>query len=153
MTDTRANPDRRDMSTVQKLAGASGAVFLLVGILGFIPGITSRFDEIKFLGNESTAELLGLFQVSIFHNLVHVLFGVLGLWAARRVDLSKNYLLWGGASYLALTVYGFLIDLGSDANIVPVNSADNFLHLFLGVAMVGAGLALRDDRRGAARTA
>ena len=134
-----------ETTTLQKMAGAFGAVFLLVGILGFIPGVTSRVNEIKVIGHESNAELLGLFQTSVFHNLFHVAFGVLGLWAARRWLLSKNYLVWGGAIYLVLTAYGFLIDLSSGINIIPVNTADNFLHLGLGLAMVGLGLGLSRD--------
>ena len=60
-----------------------GAAFLLVGVAGFIPGITSNYDELKLAGTDSNAELLGLFRVSILHNLVHLAFGV-GLIAAAR---------------------------------------------------------------------
>lgn len=130
------------MTTMQKMAGAFGAVFLLVGVLGFVPGITSRFGDLGFAGHESGAELLGLFQVSVLHNVVHLLFGVLGLLAAKRFDLSRQFLIGGGITYLLLTAYGFVVDLGSSANFVPVNTADNFLHLGLGVAMVGLGTAL-----------
>lgn len=135
------------MSTMQKMAGAFGVIFVLVGVLGFIPGITSRFNDLGVAGPESSAELLGLFQVSVLHNLVHLLFGIAGLMAAKRFDLSRKFLIFGGITYLVLTAYGFLIDLGSSANFVPVNTADNFLHLGLGVAMIGLGVALsRDDR-------
>lgn len=48
-----------------------GAVFLLVGVLGFIPGITSDFDQISFASHDSGAKLLGIFQISILHNVVH----------------------------------------------------------------------------------
>src|SRR3712207_1289632 len=51
-------------TTLQTLTLLFGVVFLLVGVLGFIPGITSNFDDIKFAGDESEAELLGVFQVS-----------------------------------------------------------------------------------------
>ncbi|HUR50273.1 MAG TPA: DUF4383 domain-containing protein [Acidimicrobiales bacterium] len=136
------------MTTLQKVAGLFGAVFLLVGVLGFVPGITSRFGEIGFAGHESTAELLGLFQVSVLHNVVHLLFGVVGLLAARRGPLlSRQFLIGGGVVYLALTAYGFVVNLATSANFVPVNTADNFLHLALGVAMVGAGLGLSRDAR------
>jgi len=65
-------------SPIQKAAAAVGAVFLLVGILGFVPGITTGFGDMKFAGHESGAELLGIFQVSVLHNIVHLLFGVAG---------------------------------------------------------------------------
>jgi hypothetical protein len=119
-----------------------GAVFLLVGILGFVPGITSNYGSMTFAGHESGAELLGIFEVSILHNLVHVLFGVAGLAMARTWSGARSFLIGGGAIYLVLWLYGVLIDLGSSANFVPVNDADNWLHLVLGLAMVALGLLL-----------
>jgi hypothetical protein len=131
---------------------AVGAVFLLVGILGFVPGITTNFDDMKFATDDSGAQLLGVFQVSILHNIVHLLFGVAGLALARRADTARTYLIGGGAVYLVLWIYGLLINTenGSSADFVPLNDADNWLHLFLGVAMIAAGLASReknDERR------
>jgi hypothetical protein len=122
---------------------AVGIVFLLVGIAGFIPGITQNFDTIEWIGHESEAELLGLFQVNILHNLVHLAFGLVGQWAARRADLSKGYLIGGGVVYLALWLYGLVIDLDSAANFVALNTADNWLHLGLGAGMVLLGVVLR----------
>jgi hypothetical protein len=127
---------------LQKAAAAVGAVFLLVGILGFVPGITSNYGSMTFAGHESGAELLGIFEVSILHNLVHVLFGVAGLAMARTWSGARSFLIGGGAIYLVLWLYGVLIDLGSSANFVPVNDADNWLHLVLGLAMVALGLLL-----------
>ena len=54
----------RDRTPVQTMAMLVAIVFLLVGILGFIPGITSNFSDITFAGNESDAKLLGIFQTS-----------------------------------------------------------------------------------------
>jgi len=127
-------------------AGVVGAVFLLVGILGFIPGITQNYDQMEFAGHESGAELLGIFQVSILHNIVHLLFGLAGLAVARRSDWSIAYLIGGGAVYLLLAVYGFVIEKTEDANFVPINSADDWLHVVLGVGMVGLGLAAKAAR-------
>jgi hypothetical protein len=95
-----------------------------------------------FAGHESGAELLGIFEVSILHNLVHVLFGVAGLAMARTWSGARSFLIGGGAIYLVLWLYGVLIDLSSSANFVPVNDADNWLHLVLGLAMVALGLLL-----------
>lgn len=63
---------------VQHAAVAVGAVFLLVGVLGFVPGITTRFDTLTFAGHHSEAALFGVFAVSGLHNAVHLVFGVLG---------------------------------------------------------------------------
>ncbi|MBA0127030.1 DUF4383 domain-containing protein [Haloechinothrix sp. YIM 98757] len=130
-------------SSIQLVALAVGVVFLLVGILGFVPGITTGYDELSFAGHDSEAMLLGLFQVSILHNLVHLAFGVAGVALARTVRSSGMFLIAGGAIYLVLWIYGLIIDLDSTANFVPLNTADNWLHLVLGVGMIGAGVALR----------
>ena len=123
-------------------AMAVGAVFLLVGVLGFIPGVTTGSGP-SFAGHHSDAYLLGLFQVSVLHNAVHLLFGVAGLALARTVTGAKAYLVYGGVIYLVLFVYGLIFG-GSDsaANFVPLNAPDNVLHLLLGVGMLGVGLVL-----------
>ena len=132
----------KNRQPVQVVALLAGAAFLLVGVLGFVPGITSGFSDLSFAGRQSEAHLLGLFQISVLHNIVHLLFGIAGLAAARTVGAARGFLLGAGAIYLALTVYGFLIGHDSPANFVPVNAADNVLHLGLGLGMVAAGLVL-----------
>jgi hypothetical protein len=126
-----------------------GVVFLVVGAAGFIPGLTTNYDQLSFAGHESEAMLFGVFQVSILHNIVHLLYGVAGLALARTVSGARLFLIGGGAIYALLWLYGLVIDHGSDANFVPVNGADNWLHLGLAVAMIGLGLALspRDRSR------
>ncbi len=135
-------------SPLQLAALAVGGVFLLVGILGFIPGITTNYADMTFVGHDSDAKLLGLFQVNVLHNIVHLLFGVAGLALARTWESSRLFLVGGGAVYLVLWLYGLVIDLNSAANFVSLNTADNWLHLFLGVGMVGLGLALGRTRAG-----
>ena len=127
---------------IQRTAQAVGAVFLLVGVLGFIPGITSNFDEITFASHDSGAMLLGVFQVSILHNIVHLLFGLAGLALARTPAGARNFLVGGGVIYLVLWLYGLFIDKQSAANFVPLNTADDWLHFVLGLGMVVLGLAL-----------
>src|SRR5919107_1634619 len=111
---------------VRSMAALVGAVFLLVGILGFIPGITSNYDSLTFAGHTSNAKLLGIFEVSILHNIVHLLFGVAGLAMAKNAKSATNYLIGGGVIYIVLTIYGAVIDRSSAANFVPVNVADNW---------------------------
>lgn len=62
----------RTTSTLQKVTTVVGAVFVLVGIAGFIPGVTTHYDQLSFAGHESMALLLGVFMVSILHNIVHL---------------------------------------------------------------------------------
>lgn len=133
-------------SLVQILALAVGAVFLLVGILGFVPGITTDYGEMQFAGHDSEAKLLGLFQVSILHNIVHLLFGVAGLVMARSASQAWLFLVGGGIIYLVLWLYGLVVPTDSAANFVPLNTADNWLHLLLGAGMIGLGLMARRGR-------
>lgn len=128
-------------STVSILALLVSATFLLVGVLGFIPGITTNYGDLTFASHDSEAELLGIFQVSILHNAVHILFGLAGLVLWKTVSGARLYLIGGGIVYLLLGVYGASIDHGSDANFVPVNTADDILHFALGAAMVLLGFA------------
>ena len=88
----------------------------------------------------SSAKLLGVFQVSILHNIVHLLFGVAGLALARTARTATHYLVWGGIIYLVLWFYGLAIGHDSSANFVPVNDADNWLHLGLALGMICLGL-------------
>jgi 4-hydroxybenzoate polyprenyltransferase len=141
---------RTEMTTrtpLQKAALAVAAVFALVGIAGFVPGLTTNYDTMTFAGHESQAMLLGVFAVSILHNLVHLAFGVAGFLMARTVNGAYWYLVGGGVVYLLLWLYGLVIDHDSSANFVPLNNADNWLHLLLGVGMIGLGLALRRSPR------
>ncbi|MHA7209153.1 DUF4383 domain-containing protein [Arthrobacter sp. MDT1-65] len=147
MADTNDRTADGRRTTLQRAAQAVGVVFLLVGILGFIPGITSDYDTLMFAGHQSEAKLLGLFQVSVLHNIVHLLFGIAGLAMAKTVSGSRTYLLGGGIIYLVLWIYGLVIGQDSAANFVPVNSADNWLHLVLGVGMIGLALALSRGAR------
>jgi hypothetical protein len=133
---------------VQKAAFAVGALFLAVGLLGFIPGITTNYEQLTFAGHHSDAALLGIFNVSVLHNIVHLAFGVAGIVLARTFNSARSYLVGGGIVYLVLFIYGLVIDHDSSANFVPVNDADNWLHLGLAIAMIALGVALgrtRDD--------
>ena len=143
MTTTGPQSAARHRSPVQLAALIVGVIFLLVGIAGFIPGITTNYDTMQFAGHHSEAMLLGLFQVSVLHNIVHLVFGVLGVVLARTAPQARLYLLVGGIVYLALWIYGMLISHDSAANFVPLNTADNWLHLGLGVAMVALSFLYR----------
>jgi hypothetical protein len=132
-----------DRTPVQNVARLVGIVFLLVGILGFVPGITTElYDGLDFAGEDSEAELLGIFQVSVLHNIIHLLFGVAGLALAGTASGARTYLIGGGALYLVLWLLGLIGGL----DWVPANTADNWLHLVLGIGMIGAGVVLTRDR-------
>jgi len=129
-------------TAVQKAAALVGIVFLAVGVLGFVPGITTHYGDMSFASHMSGAKLLGLFQVSVLHNIVHLLFGVAGLALARTISSAKTYLIVGGIIYAVLFIYGVAVPMDSGANFVPVNTADNILHLGLALGMIALGALL-----------
>jgi Domain of unknown function (DUF4383) len=132
----------RGRTPAQLLTMLIGATFILVGILGFIPGITSHlYGGLDFAGHNSQAKLLHIFQVSWLHNIVHIAFGLVGVAFARTWATARLYLIGGGVVYLVLWFYGLLIDQQGGANFVPLNTADNWLHFMLGVTMIGLGFA------------
>jgi hypothetical protein len=134
----------KDRSLAQTLALVFGIAFLGVGVLGFIPGITTNLGDIEFAGNDSPSELLGIFQVSILHNIVHLLFGIAGIALSRAPDTARTYLLGAGVIYVVLFVYGLFVGSGDDGNFVPVNTADDWLHLLLGVGLLGSWFVTRE---------
>ncbi len=138
---------------LQKAALVVAATFALVGVLGFIPGVTTDYDSMEFAGHHSGAELLGIFAVSVLHNIVHLLFGIAGFVLARTWSGARAFLIGGGFVYLVLTVYGLLVDRHDDANFVPLNDADNWLHLVLGLGMIALGFLLgsRAEQRNVGR--
>jgi hypothetical protein len=130
-------------STVNTAATLVGVAFLVIGVLGFIPGITTHYGQMEFAGHTSDAKLLGVFETSVLHNLVHILFGLVGLAAGRSTSLSaQRFLIGGGAVYLILWVYGLIVGKEANANFVPLNNADNWLHLALGAGMIALGVTL-----------
>lgn len=144
-----AVPER---TPLQDLTLLIGLTFLAVGIAGFIPGITTHFDELAFAGHGSRAELLGVFQVSILHNLVHVLFGLAGIALARTRHTARAFLVGGGIIYIVLFLYGQFTSQTSGANFVPLDRNDDILHLALGGGMLALGLISDRARPGATET-
>ena len=136
----------RDRSPIQSAAMLVGVFFLAVGILGFIPGITTHYGDLAFAGHNSDAKLLGIFETSILHNIVHLLFGVVGIALAKTADGARSFLVGGGVVYLALWLLGIV----GAAGWIPTNTADDWLHFALGLGMIALGAG---TTRSPARTA
>ena len=131
-----------DRQPAQLLTMLIGVTFILIGILGFVPGITSHlYGGLDFAGHNSPAKLFHVFQVSWLHNIVHLAFGLVGLAFSRTAATARLYLIGGGVVYLVLWFYGLVIAQNGGANFVPFNTADNWLHFAIGAAMIGLGFA------------
>lgn len=135
----------RERTPLQDLTLLIGLAFLGAGIAGFIPGITTHYGDLSFAGHGSGAKLFGVFQVSILHNLVHLLFGVAGIVLSRTRETSRAFLIGGGIVYLVLFLYGQFTSQRSGANFVPLDHNDDILHVTLGGSMLAIGLIA--DRR------
>jgi hypothetical protein len=138
------NGDRSSPSMLY--AGVAGATLALAGIIGF-------FYNATFTSDESVRDaMFGVFDVNGWHNVLHILTGVLGLLAfSAGAHAARTYAMAVGIVYLAVAAAGFMVGSGdSILSIVPVNTEDNILHLLLGVAGVGAALATPVEARASA---
>jgi uncharacterized protein DUF4383 len=132
---------QQERSPIQLAAMIFGVVFLVIGVAGFIPGLTTEYDRLDTFGDEG-AKVLGLFGVNWLENLVHLAFGVAGFALAATAKRAWQFFIVGGVIYLVLWLYGLAIDIHGDANIIGVNEAGNWLHFAIFVAMIGVGLTL-----------
>ena len=110
-----------------------GATLVVAGILGF-------FYSASFGSPGTVDDVFGVFAVNGWHNVLHVLTGALGLLVAGYA--ARQYSLLLGVAYVVLAAWGFV--LGSGASILgflPVDGADNLLHLVLGLLGIAAALA------------
>ena len=132
-----------------------GIVFLIVGAGGFIPGLTAMDHS----GHPADAEVtmrtmfgyeLGMFPVNVLHNIVHLLFGVWGVLAARSLGGARSYFRAVAVIYAVLAVMGFIPNLRSTFGLIPLYGADIGLHVVLAVVAAYFGWMNRDvaaDRR------
>ncbi|MFC9558007.1 DUF4383 domain-containing protein [Agromyces sp. NPDC056965] len=127
------------------VATVFGAVYLLVGLLGF--AVTGG---VGFFATEGGL-LLGVFEVNPLHNVAHLLIGaalfiggIVSATAAKAVNATV------GAAYLLLGIVGFFL-AGTAANILALNTADHFLHLASAIVLLGVALGF--ERTGRVATA
>jgi hypothetical protein len=117
-------------STPQVVALVFGTVYLVVGVLGFLP----------FLGGSYTQtpnNLLGLVPINLLHNIVHLIIGVAGIAAAATVANSHMYLKTFGIVLLALGVVGIFVQ--NPFQLVPIGGFDVAIHLVTGAVLTYFG--------------
>lgn len=123
------------------LATVFGAVYLLVGLLGFT--VTAG---VNFFDTEGGL-LLGLFEVNIFHNVAHLLIGaallIAGLSGVAAAKATNTTI---GAAYLVLGIAGLFL-VGTAANILAINAADNVLHFASAAVLLVVGLGAEKSAR------
>lgn len=110
-----------------------GIVFLAVGILGFVPGVTTT-------GADGMPMLLGIFMVNTAHSFVHIASGAVFLLASMSGGGAAR--LWFqifGLVYAVVAVLGFMTPNGMLLGLISNNPADTWLHVVLAVAMLAIG--------------
>jgi Domain of unknown function (DUF4383) len=120
------------------------AFSLVIGATLVVAGIAGFFYNASFGTGDGTDRdaVLGILDVNGWHNVVHVLSGAVGLAVSGAYDGSRRYALGFGAIYLVVALLGFVAGDGDEIfNFIPVNTEDNVLHLLIGFAGVGAGVA------------
>jgi hypothetical protein len=126
-----------DRSPAQVYALVIGLTLVAAGILGFFYSASFSTGD----GTERDA-VLGILDVNGWHNVVHIATGAIGLFVAASYGGSRAYAIGLGAVYLVVTALGFIAGNGDEIfNLIPVNTEDNVLHLLIGIAGIGAGLA------------
>ena len=123
-------------SPAQIYALGFGAILTIAGIIGF-------FYNSDFTSNKAVHDdVFGILSVNGWHNVVHILTGVLGLVVASSYSSARGYALGFGFVYIIIAIWGFIIGSGdSILSIIPINTEDSVLHLFIGLAGIAAGMA------------
>ncbi len=140
------------MSLVQRFAQVLGAVYLLVGLTGFVPPLLFGSLPAGVIGPLDGLQL-GVFAVNWFHSVTHLLIGAAGLAVYRSFSASRSYALALGVAYMALFLLGvFSRDVAALGGLLPLNGADDVLHLAtsLGAFVVYLTSRLPENERGAA---
>jgi Domain of unknown function (DUF4383) len=129
-------------SPAQVYALVIGLTLVGIGILGFF------YDASFATGDGSDRDaLLGILDVNGWHNVVHIASGALGLAVSASYGGARAYAIGLGALYLLVAALGFIAGDGDEIlGLIPVNTEDNVLHLLIGFAGAGAGLATATGR-------
>ena len=119
--------------TLRRFAMIFGIVFLILGIVGFIPGLTTQHTHPDVRLTTGLGAALGLFPVNVLHNIVHVLFGVWGLMAAKSVPAAKGYARVVAVVYAVLMVMGLMSagNVHTTFGFIPLYGNDVWLHALL----------------------
>lgn len=116
-----------------------GIVYLLIGVMGLIPGLITSVAHEGVAVNTLEGNLLGIFPVNIVHTLVHLIIGVWGIAAYRSYDSARSYAKVVGVLFLVLFLMGLVPGLNTMFGMAPLMGADVWLHLLTGLAGVYFG--------------
>jgi hypothetical protein len=130
--------------SIQTFARIYGIVFLIVGIGGFIPGVTVPHEHPDLLVRAASGLELRLFPVNVLHNIVHILFGAWGLFAAGNFGAARMYARVVAIAYALLTILGVIPATNTTFGLVPIYGNDIWLHALLAAIAAYFGFAYRE---------
>ena len=131
------------MALIQVVVLAFGGIYLVVGLLGFVPPLHTPppWGVVgPFAGN-----ILGLLAINWLHNLIHVATGLSAILASQSLPASRAYALVLGSAYTAIFFFGHLqVDIATLGGLLPLDLSDDALHLltaatFFSAYLVSAG--------------
>jgi hypothetical protein len=136
-----------------------GAIYTVVGILGFVPGVLTAppAGAPPVRVDQAYGYLFGLFPVNVLHSLVHLGIGIWGLVASRRPSPSRDYARALAVIFGVLTIMGLIPGLRTVGGLIPLFGHDIWLHALTAIvaAYFGFGRSriadvARDEQRRAA---
>lgn len=127
------------MGVARIVAVVSGVVFVLVGILGFIPGISPMADMVQGM-EVADAAVLGLVPVNAVANIVHILLGGILLYASTSSSMAILILKVFGLAYLLLGVIGLFAPEGF--GIMPLGGGEMVVHFLTAIVFLVVGFMM-----------
>ncbi len=116
-----------------------GAIFVLVGVIGFIPAISPPEDSVQGM-EVADAAVLGLVPVNAIANVVHILLGAVLLWASMNTPSAILVLRAFGAAYALLAIIGLIAPEGF--GIMPLGGTELWIHVATALVFLGVGFLL-----------
>ncbi|OQW48879.1 MAG: hypothetical protein A4S09_12995 [Proteobacteria bacterium SG_bin7] len=128
---------------LRKFTSIMGWIFLLIGVLGFIPGLLTppHVGDPSLAATDSYGRFLGLFPVNSIHNMVHLVFGLWGVTASKDLLASRKFCKANCVIYGVLAVMGLIPGLNTLFRLMPIHSHDIWLHAGIAIATGYFGFA------------
>jgi hypothetical protein len=131
-------------SPIRTFSMVMGIIFLVVGGMGFIPGLLTQPEHAvdhPMAVHAFDGYLLGLFHVNFWHSLAHLLFGILGVFCANSVGHARGYARFVAIAYALLAIMGLIPGLSTLWGVMPLHGNDVWLHVAIAAVAAYFGFA------------